>query len=71
MRAHDAPGLLYRVTRAIASTDAAIMGARVSTLGSDAVDVFFLVDRQGNPLNEHHAAAVKVTVMGELLQPLP
>ena len=71
VRAHDAPGLLYRVTRAIASTDAAIMGARVSTLGSDAVDVFFLVDRQGNPLNEHHAAAVKVTVMGELLQPLP
>ena len=47
------------------------MGARVSTLGSDAVDVFFLVDRQGNPLSEQHAAAVKVTVMGELLQPLP
>ena len=71
VRAHDAPGLLYRVTRAIAATDAAIMGARVSTLGSDAVDVFFLVDRQGNPLSEQHAAAVKVTVMGELLQPLP
>ncbi len=71
VRAHDAPGLLYRVTRAIAATDAAIMGARVSTLGSDAVDVFFLVDRAGNPLTEQHADAVKVTVMGELLQPLP
>ncbi|MFA7323457.1 MAG: [protein-PII] uridylyltransferase [Candidatus Nanopelagicales bacterium] len=71
VRAHDAPGLLYRVTRAIASTDAAITGAKVTTLGSDAVDVFFLVDRHGNPLNPQHAAAVKVTVLGELLQPLP
>ena len=71
VRAHDAPGLLYRITRAIASTDAAITGARVQTLGSDAVDVFFLVDRHGKALSEQHAAAVKVTVLGELLQPLP
>ena len=71
VRAHDAPGLLDRITRAIASTDAAITGARVQTLGSDAVDVFFLVDRRGQALSEQHAAAVKVTVLGELLQPLP
>ncbi|MDP2013667.1 MAG: [protein-PII] uridylyltransferase, partial [Actinomycetota bacterium] len=71
VRAHDAPGLLYRITRAIASTDAAITGARVQTLGSDAVDVFFLVDRHGKALSDQHAAAVKVTVLGELLQPLP
>jgi len=71
VRAHDAPGLLYRIARAIASTDAAITGARVQTLGSDAVDVFFLVDRHGRALSEQHAAAVKVTVLGELLQPLP
>ena len=71
VRAHDAPGLLYRISRAIASTDAAITGARVQTLGSDAVDVFFLVDRHGKALSEQHAAAVKVTVLGELLQPLP
>jgi len=68
VRAHDAPGLLYRVTRAIAASDAAITGAKVATLGSDAVDVFFLVDREGNPLSEQHSAAVKVTVLGELLE---
>ncbi len=66
VRSHDAPGLLHRVTGAVASADAAIVGAKVATLGSDVVDVFFLVDRLGEPLSEDHAAAVKVTVQAAL-----
>ena len=33
------------------------MGAKVSTLGSDAVDVFFVPDRSGDQLTDDHAAA--------------
>jgi [protein-PII] uridylyltransferase len=66
VRAHDAPGLLYRVASGVASADAAIMGAKVSTLGSDAVDVFFVTDRQGSQLTEDHQAALRTTVLAAL-----
>jgi [protein-PII] uridylyltransferase len=66
VRAHDAPGLLHRVGRALASAGAAITAARVSTLGSDVVDVFYLVGPDGGPLSEDRAAAVRVTVLAAL-----
>ncbi|WP_020523385.1 [protein-PII] uridylyltransferase [Catelliglobosispora koreensis] len=43
VRAADAPGLLYRITTALASLNIDVRAARVSTLGADAVDVFYLV----------------------------
>jgi [protein-PII] uridylyltransferase len=58
VRAHDTPGLLHRVGTAIASTGTDITAARVSTLGSEVVDVFFLVDRRGEPLAPALAEAV-------------
>jgi [protein-PII] uridylyltransferase len=66
VRAHDAPGLLYRVTRAVAAADATIVGAKVSTLGADAVDVFFVTDAGGGPLNADRRAALRVTVLSSL-----
>jgi UTP:GlnB (protein PII) uridylyltransferase len=42
------------------------MGAKVSTLGSDAVDVFFVTDRQGSQLTEDHQAALRTTVLAAL-----
>ncbi|MEI6361503.1 MAG: [protein-PII] uridylyltransferase [Actinomycetes bacterium] len=66
VRAHDAPGLLYRVASAVASADAMILGAKVSTLGSDAVDVFFVTDRQGRQLSQDHQAALRTTVLAAL-----
>ena len=42
VRAEDTPGLLYRIAAAIAGTGADIGGARVATLGPQAVDVFYL-----------------------------
>ncbi|HET7900390.1 MAG TPA: HD domain-containing protein, partial [Candidatus Nanopelagicales bacterium] len=66
VKAHDAPALLHRVTRAIAAADVAITAARVATLGSEVVDVFYLVDREGRPLTDARAATVVVTVLGAL-----
>jgi [protein-PII] uridylyltransferase len=71
VRAHDESGLLYRIASAVSSAGAGIAGAKVATLGSEAVDVFFLVDGGGLPLSEDHATAVQVTVMKALEQQVP
>ena len=66
VRAHDAPGLLYRVATALASADASIVGAKVSTLGSDAVDVFFVTDADGGALTEDRIATLRSAVLASL-----
>jgi [protein-PII] uridylyltransferase len=43
LRAADAPGLLYRVTSALDDAGAHVRAARISTLGTDVVDAFYLV----------------------------
>ncbi|AEV88182.1 PII uridylyl-transferase [Actinoplanes sp. SE50] len=43
LRAADSPGLLYRVTAALDEAGAEIRAARISTLGGDVVDAFYLV----------------------------
>lgn len=66
VRAHDQAGLLYRLATAVAAADATIIGAKVSTLGSDAVDVFFVTDANGQRLGDQRAAALRVTVLAAL-----
>ena len=60
VRAHDAPGLLHRVAAAVSSAGVTITGARVSTLGSDAVDVFFVTDMHGGLLEPDVREALAV-----------
>ncbi len=48
--AADRPGLLAAFARTIAEVGVDIRGASVSTFGEKVVDVFFLADRQGHPL---------------------
>ncbi|HEX6685889.1 MAG TPA: [protein-PII] uridylyltransferase [Candidatus Limnocylindrales bacterium] len=43
LRASDAPGLLYRVTSALSELGVDVRAARVSTLGVDVVDAFYLM----------------------------
>jgi [protein-PII] uridylyltransferase len=43
LRAADAPGLLYRVATALDHAGAEVRAARISTLGADAVDAFYLI----------------------------
>ncbi len=66
VRAHDAPGLLYRVTAAITAQQVDIGQALVSTLGSEVVDVFYLRSASGEPLGGNHAKAVQEAVLRAL-----
>jgi [protein-PII] uridylyltransferase len=45
VRAPDALGLLYRIARALDEVGAEVRAARISTLGADVVDAFYLVGR--------------------------
>jgi [protein-PII] uridylyltransferase len=50
VRAHDAPGLLWRIGRALGDCGLDVRAARVETLGAEAVDVFYVVDSSGGPI---------------------
>ncbi|MEU4577322.1 ACT domain-containing protein, partial [Nonomuraea sp. NPDC023979] len=52
VRAHDKPGLLWRIGRAFGACGLDVRAARVETLGAEAVDVFYVVDRAGRPLSD-------------------
>lgn len=52
VRAHDRPGLLWRIGRAFGDCGLDVRAARVETLGAEAVDVFYVVDRAGRPLSD-------------------
>jgi [protein-PII] uridylyltransferase len=62
VRAHDGPGLLHRLAAAITATRANIVSARVSTLGAEAIDVFYLVDATGRRLAPAQAEEVAAAV---------
>ncbi|MBA9007114.1 [protein-PII] uridylyltransferase [Thermomonospora cellulosilytica] len=52
VRAHDRPGLLWRIGQAIGACGLQVTKARVDTLGAEAVDVFYVVDSTGRPLED-------------------
>jgi [protein-PII] uridylyltransferase len=52
VRAHDRPGLLWRIGRAFGECGLDVRAARVETLGAEAVDVFYVVDRAGRPITD-------------------
>ncbi|MCW2881132.1 MAG: (Protein-PII) uridylyltransferase [Sphaerisporangium sp.] len=52
VRAHDRPGLLWRIGRAFGECNLDVRAARVETLGAEAVDVFYVVDRSGRPITD-------------------
>jgi [protein-PII] uridylyltransferase len=47
VRAHDEPGLLWRIGRALGECGLNVQAARVETLGAEAVDVFYVTDAGG------------------------
>lgn len=57
LRAADAPGLLYRVTAALDAVGAEVRAARISTLGADAVDAFYLVGSWSDPAEREKVEA--------------
>jgi len=52
VRAHDAPGLLWRIGRALGESGLDVRAARVETLGAEAVDVFYVVGGDGGPVTD-------------------
>ena len=67
VRAHDRPGLLYRVAQAIADCGIDVRTARVGTLGAEAVDAFYLVGADGQRVeDEARRHAVREAVLAAL-----
>jgi [protein-PII] uridylyltransferase len=52
VRAHDEPGLLWRIGRALGECGLNVQAARVETLGAEAVDVFYVTDAAGGLLTD-------------------
>jgi [protein-PII] uridylyltransferase len=50
LRAADSPGLLHRVAHALEDAGADVRAARISTLGADVVDAFYLVGSWDDPV---------------------
>jgi [protein-PII] uridylyltransferase len=69
VRAHDAPGLLYRLVSTIAGCGAVVRSAVVGTLGAEAVDVFYLVDSHGKQLPEDTVDGLVTTIYATLVAP--
>ena len=66
VRAHDAPGLLHRIGLALTAAAVTVRSARISTLGANAVDAFYVVGKDGNPLPESRAREVAKQVEAAL-----
>ncbi|MCG3040013.1 [protein-PII] uridylyltransferase [Streptomyces fenghuangensis] len=58
VRAQDAPGLLYRIGRALEDAGVTVRSARVGTLGANAVDAFYVTGPDGAPLPPREAAGL-------------
>ncbi|MEH1129073.1 [protein-PII] uridylyltransferase [Micromonospora sp. CPCC 206061] len=63
LRAADAPGLLYRVTSALDEAGAHVRAARISTLGGDVVDAFYLVGAWSDETEREKVEAAVLAVV--------
>jgi [protein-PII] uridylyltransferase len=67
VRAHNAVGALYRITRAFYDLRLDIRHAKVQTLGDEVVDSFYIVDQRGAKLDdEPRIAELRRAVLFEL-----
>ena len=64
VRAHDAPGLLWRIGRALGECGLNVRAARVETLGAEAVDVFYVAGGDGRPVTD---AATRALIAAKVL----
>jgi [protein-PII] uridylyltransferase len=69
VRAPDAPALLYKMASCIAREGVEVVGAKISTLGVDTVDVFFVKESGGAELSEPRARSLIEALESELALP--
>jgi [protein-PII] uridylyltransferase len=67
VRATDRPGLVHTVCRALADLGVGVRSAHVSTLGPQAVDVFYVHDADGRPLGDAEVVAAVAGVRAALV----
>jgi [protein-PII] uridylyltransferase len=58
VRASDRLGLLHRLGRALSLAGTSVRSAKVTTIGSEILDVFYVVDEDGRPLTAERAREV-------------
>ncbi|MER6837472.1 [protein-PII] uridylyltransferase [Streptomyces cellulosae] len=58
VRAQDAPGLLFRIGRALEDAGVSVRSAHAGTLGANAVDAFYVTGTEGLPLPDEEAVSV-------------
>ena len=67
MRAENAVGVLYRITRAFYDLHLDIRHAKVATLGEEVIDSFYVVDQRGEKLeDDDRIAELRRAVLFEL-----
>ena len=67
VRAPDGVGVLYRITRALADCDLDVRTAKVSTLGHEVVDAFYVTDAGGAKVGDpEHRREIERAVLAEL-----
>jgi [protein-PII] uridylyltransferase len=64
LRAADSPGLLYQVAHALELVGAAVRAARVSTLGNDVVDSFYLTGHYDDPADRARVESAVLAAAG-------
>ena len=69
VRAHDEPGLLWRIGRALGECGLNVQAARVETLGAEAVDVFYVTDAAGGLLTDQDLRKRTVKMILSALTP--
>jgi [protein-PII] uridylyltransferase len=69
VRSHDRPALLHTIGWVLAEHGADIRAARVATMGSEAVDSFYVTDAQGRPLEADRAQEAVDAITSALALP--
>jgi [protein-PII] uridylyltransferase len=69
VRAHDEPGLLWRIGRALGDCGLNVQAARVETLGAEAVDVFYVTDATGGLVTDPDLRKRTVKIVLSALTP--
>jgi [protein-PII] uridylyltransferase len=68
IRTLDRIGVLYAIAMALAELELEIVIARIQTLGHEVVDVFFVRDGNGDPLDDDHLAEVDLGVTAAIAE---
>jgi [protein-PII] uridylyltransferase len=71
VHAVDEPGLAYKIASALAALELDIVCAKIATEKSDALDVFYVTDGEGNKLSQSRMQSVQVSLAKILSGEIP